>query len=86
MRNTNQKVAGSIPYGAIGIFRLHNPFGCSLALSLTQPLTEMSTRNISWVGKHGRYIGLTTLSPSYANFLEIWEPQPPGTLRASLGL
>jgi len=27
--------------------RLHNPFGCTMALSSTQPLTEMSTRHIS---------------------------------------
>ena len=33
-------------------------------------------------GKDGRCIGLTTLPPSCANCLEIWEPQPPGTLRA----
>ena len=33
-------------------------------------------------GKGGRCVGLTTLPPSYAGCLEIWEPQPPGTLRA----
>jgi len=27
-------------------------------------------------------VGLTTLPPSCADCLEIWEPQPPGTLRA----
>ena len=52
-----------------------------MALGLTQPLTEMSTRNISWC-KGGRCVGLTTLPPSCADCLEIWEPQPPGTLRA----
>jgi len=35
-----------------------------MALGLTQPLTEMITRNISWGGKGGRCIGLTTLPPS----------------------
>jgi hypothetical protein len=25
-------------------------------------------------------VGLTTLPPSFADYLEIWEPQPPGTL------
>jgi hypothetical protein len=30
--------------------------------------------------------GLTTLSPSCADCLEIWEPQPPGILRACPGL
>ena len=39
---------GSIPYGVIGIFQLHNPSGRTMALVSTQPLTEMSTRCISW--------------------------------------
>jgi len=37
---------------------------------LTQPLTEMSTRNISG-GKGGRCVGLTTLPPSCADCREI---------------
>jgi len=38
-------------------------------------------------GGNGRqYIGLTTLPPSCADCLEIWEPQPPGTLGACSGL
>jgi len=45
---TNRKVAGSIPDGVTGIFHWHNPSGRTMALSLTQPLTEMSTRNTSW--------------------------------------
>ena len=45
-----------------------------MALGLNQPLTEMSTRNISW----GVKAGLTTLPPSSAECLEIWEPQTPG--------
>jgi len=58
-----------------------------MALGLTQSLTEMSTKNISLGrGKGGRFVGLTTLPPSYADCLEIWEPQPPGTLRACPGL
>jgi hypothetical protein len=32
-------------------------------------------------GKGGLCLGLTTLPPSYADCLEIWEPQTPGTLR-----
>jgi hypothetical protein len=59
----------------------------TMALGLTQPLTEMSTRNISrGGGKGGRCVWLTTLPPSCAYWLEIWEPQPPGTLTACLGL
>jgi hypothetical protein len=63
---------GLIPDG-VGIFHCHNPSGRTLALGLTQPLTAMSTRYISWVGgKAGQCIGLTTLPPSYTNCLEIW--------------
>jgi hypothetical protein len=59
-----------------------------MALGLTQPLTEMSTRNISWGvgGKGGQCVRLTTLPPSRAECLEIWEPQPPGTLRDCPGI
>ena len=41
---TSWKVVGSIPDGVIGIIHLHNPSGCTMALVLTQPLKEMSTR------------------------------------------
>jgi hypothetical protein len=37
-------------------------------------------------GKLGRCVWLTTLPPSSADCLEIWEPQTPGTLRACPGL
>ena len=37
-------------------------------------------------GKGGRCAGLTTLPPSCADCLEIWEHQPRGTLRVSPGL
>ena len=45
---TRRKVAGSIPDGVIEIFHLHKPSGRTMVLGLTQSLTEMSTRNISW--------------------------------------
>jgi hypothetical protein len=85
---TNRKVAGSIPGDVIGIFNWHNPSGRTMALGLTQPITEMITRNISWGWgvKGGRCVGLTTLPSSCADCLEIWKPQPPGTLRTSPGL
>jgi hypothetical protein len=66
---TNRNVAGSIPDGV----------GLTMALGSNQPLTEMSTRNLSWgVG----CVRLTTLPPSCANCLKTWEPWPPGALRA----
>jgi hypothetical protein len=45
---TNQQVAGSIPDGVIGIFQSHNAAGPTMALGSAHPLTEMSTRCISW--------------------------------------
>ena len=36
--------------------------------------------------KGGRCVELTTLPPSFSDCLELWEPEPPGTLRARLGL
>jgi hypothetical protein len=45
---TRWMVVGSIPNGVIRIFYWHNPSGRTMAVWLTQPLTEMSTRNISW--------------------------------------
>ena len=47
---TSRKVAGSIPDGVIEIFHWHNRSGRTMALGLTQLLTEISTRNISWGG------------------------------------
>jgi hypothetical protein len=82
---TNRKVAGSIPDDVTGFFQGHNRSGLTMALGSTQPLTEMSTRNISW-GKGGRCVGLTTLPPSCADCLKIWEPQTTGTVRACNGI
>jgi hypothetical protein len=45
---TTRKVAGSIPDFVIRIFHWRNPSGRTMALGSTQPLTEMSTRDISW--------------------------------------
>jgi hypothetical protein len=77
----SRKVAGSIPDGVIGIIHWHNPSGCTVALESTQPLTEMSTRDIFW-GNGGQCMGLTALPPSCADCVEIWQLQPPGALWA----
>ena len=45
---TSRKVAGSIPDSVFRIFHRHNPSGRTMVLRSTQPLTEMSTRSISW--------------------------------------
>ena len=70
------------PMMSLEFFYLHNPSGRTMALGLTQTLTEMSTSSISWVGKGGRCVRLTTLPPSCAvvmksgnlNFLAPSEP------------
>jgi hypothetical protein len=82
----SRKVAGSIPDSVTGIFHWHNPSGRTMALGLTQLLTELSTRNNSWGGKGGQWLGLTTLPPSSSDCLETWEPQTPGALWAYPGL
>ena len=71
----SRKVAVSILDVAIGIF--HNLSGRTVTLGSTQSLTEMST-----MGKGGRCVGLTTVSPSCADDLEVRESQPCGALRA----
>jgi hypothetical protein len=61
-----------------------------MTVGSTQPQTEMSTRNLSGGGGKGdRCIGLITLKLSFADCIEIWEPQPPGTygpVQASTGI
>jgi len=86
---TNRKVADSIPDGAIGIFHWHNPSGCTMALGSTQPLTEMTTRNIYW-GKGGRCVGFRAdnLTTILCRCHVIWEPyflEPCGPLQACNG-
>jgi hypothetical protein len=52
MRNKNyrRKVSGSIPNEVTGVFNLPNPSSRTMALESTQPLTEMSTRNLRKCG------------------------------------
>ena len=56
---TTRKVTGSIPYGVTGVFHWLNPSGHTVALGLTQPLTEI-TRNISWEVKAASVYGWQT--------------------------
>ena len=69
--------------------RTHDLPACSAVpqpTALLRAPTEMSTTNIFCGRKRGHCVGLTTLPPSCADCLEIWEPQPSGTLRAWAGL
>jgi len=36
------------PMLSLDFFHWHNRSGCTMAQRSTQPLTEMSTRNVSW--------------------------------------
>ena len=57
----------------------HTKAGFRMAVGFAQSLTEICSSNISWCGKGGRRVGLTTLSFSRADYLEICELQPPET-------
>ena len=56
-----------------------------MALGSTQPDTN-EYQEYFLGSKGGRCLGLTTLPPSCADCLEIWEPQPLGIFRACPGL
>ena len=70
---TNWKVTGSIPDGVIGIFHWRNPSDSTMDLGSTQPLTEMSTRRISW-GLMRPVRKADNLTTSLCRCHEIWEP------------
>ena len=69
---TNRKIAGSIPDGVTGIFHRHNPSDRTMALGSTQPLTEMSTRDISW-GQKRRVHKADNLITILGHCHAIWE-------------
>jgi len=54
----------------------------TIALGLTQPLID-EYQEYFLGGKGVRCLGLTNLPPSCTECLQICEPLPPGTLRAS---
>jgi hypothetical protein len=52
------------PMRSLHFFNLPNPYSRTMALGLTQPLTEMSTRKCFWGVKSSRRVRLTTSPPS----------------------
>ena len=66
------------------IFQWHIPSDRTMALGSTQPLVKMSTGTFP-EGKGGRCVKLTS-PPSCAEYYEIWEPKPSGTLWTTPGL
>jgi hypothetical protein len=79
------KIAGSIPDEVTGFFNLPNPSSCTMALGSTQPVTEMSSKNLPWCnGRPAREAGnLSTICVSrlsrkclhvYNNRRFLWNP------------
>jgi hypothetical protein len=77
-------VRGSTPGEVIGFFNWPNHSSRTVALELTQPLTEMSTRNLSG-GKGRPAHNIDNLAAIWTDFVEkMWEPRRLTTLRASV--
>jgi hypothetical protein len=53
-----------VPMRLLDFFNWPNPSSCTMALGSTQPLTEMSTRNLPGGVKGSRHVRLTTSPPS----------------------
>jgi hypothetical protein len=84
---TSRKVAGLIPDDVVGFFHWHNPSGRTMFLGSTQPLTEMSTRNVCWWVKLCRADNLTIFMCRLSWNLAastFWNPQ--GLSRPVMGL
>jgi hypothetical protein len=58
-----EEIFVAVPDKVVGIFNWPNPSSRTMALGSTQPLTEMSTRNLPGV-KGGQIVNLTTSPPS----------------------
>jgi hypothetical protein len=71
---TNRKVSGSVPHGVIVSFHWLGLSDRTMGLVSAQSLTEISTRSIS--------LGGGDLPSWCAHLFQIWEPQPPESLRA----
>jgi len=71
---TTRKVAGSFPDGVIGTLHWHNLSSRAMASNRSE------YQDYFLGGKGGQCVGLTILPPSHAGSLEIWGPQPAGTL------
>jgi hypothetical protein len=62
---TSRKVAGSTPSEIIRFFNWPNPSSRTMTLGSTQPLTEMSNRNLLGVSRLPRKCGSLDVSQPY---------------------
>ena len=83
--DTTRNVAGSIPDGVTRFFHLHNPSDRT-GRRFDSASNRSEYQECFLGGKGGRCIGLRNLPPSCADCHAVWEPQPPGTLRACPGI
>ena len=83
---TRRKIAGSVSDFVIGIFRSLKPAGRTVALVVESACNRNEYQEHFLEYKGSRCDGLTTIPPSYADFLKIWEPFSPGPLRACTGM
>jgi hypothetical protein len=80
---TRRKVGDSISGRVFEIFHSFNHSGSNMSLGSTQPLTEINTMDLLGEGRGVNCRGLTTLSPSYTDYLKIlgasysWTPRGP---------
>jgi hypothetical protein len=72
-----------VPMRSLDFFNLPNASSRTMALESTQPLIEMSTRNLPGGVKSGRHVMLTILPPSVSRLsTKMWEPRRLTTLWA----
>jgi hypothetical protein len=79
---TSRKVSGSIPVGVTGIFHWLNPSGHIMTLGSTQPVTEMSTRDIFWRVKVAGAYGWQPYHLRVPIVKKLWDSEPPEAQRA----
>jgi len=79
--SATSQVTGLIPNGVTGIFHWRYPSGHAMALGVDSASNRNEYQEYFLGSKGSWCIWLTTLPSSCAD-LEIWEPQPSGTIRA----
>jgi hypothetical protein len=75
---TSRNVEGSIPDEVIGFFNWPNSYSCIMTLGSTQPLTEMSTRNLP---RHKER--QARMAENLTSVSRLWEPRRLTNLWAS---